>query len=48
MITDTPTMKQTLERILETQQITDNIRAAVQAGEITEAQAREIISEVLK
>ena len=48
MITDTPTMKNTLESILETVIITDNIWAAVQAGEITEAQAREIISEVLK
>ena len=44
----TDTMKQTLERILETQQITDNIWAAVQAGEITEAQAREILDGVLK
>jgi len=48
MITDTPTMEQTLKNILETQQVTDNVWAAVQAGEITEAQAREILEGVLK
>ncbi len=47
MITNTPTMKQTLESILETIIITDNIWAAVQSGEITEAQAREILDAVL-
>jgi len=48
MITETPTMRTTLESILETVIITDNIWAAVQAGEITEAQAREILEGVLK
>ncbi len=47
MITDTPTMKQTLESILETVVITDNILAAVKAGEITEAEARQILDGIL-
>lgn len=45
---NTPTLKDTLERILETQQITDNIWAAVKSGEITEQQAIELLDEVMK
>lgn len=44
---NTPTLKDTLERILETQTVTDNIWAAVKSGEITEQQAREILDSVL-
>jgi len=40
-------MIETLERILEIAVITDNIRAAEQAGEITHEQARELIDAIL-
>lgn len=42
------TLKETLERILEIAEITDNIRAAEVSGEITPEQARELINHILK
>ena len=41
------TLTETLERILEIAEITDNIRAAVSSGELTEEQGRELVSELL-
>ena len=38
---------ETLERILEIAEITDNIRAAVDSGELTEEQGRELVESVL-
>lgn len=48
MNTNTPTMEKTLKNIRETQEVTDHIWQAVATGEITEAQAVELIGEVLK
>jgi len=39
---------ETLERILEIAEITDNIRAAVSSGELTEEQGKEITDSILK
>ena len=39
---------ETLERILEIAEITDNIRAAVSSGELTEEQGRELTDSILK
>ena len=39
---------ETLERILEIAEITDNIRAAVSSGELTEEQGRELKDSILK
>ena len=41
------TLTETLERILEIAEITDNIRAAVSSGELTEEQGRELVDELL-
>ena len=41
------TLKETLKRILEIAIITDNIRAAENAGEITHEQVQELIDAVL-
>ncbi len=41
------TLTETLERILEIAEITDNIRAAVSSGELTEEQGRELVGELL-
>ena len=41
------TLTETLERILEIAEITDNIRAAVSSGELTEEQGREVLDNVL-
>ena len=38
---------ETLERILEIAEITDNIRAAVSSGELTEEQGKEITDSIL-
>ena len=42
------TLTETLERILEIAEITDNIRAAVSSGELTEEQGKEITDSILK
>ena len=42
------TLTETLERILEIAEITDNIRAAVDSGELTEEQGRELVNHILK
>ena len=42
------TLTETLERILEIAEITDNIRAAVSSGELTEEQGRELTDSILK
>jgi len=47
MITDTETMKATLESMRETQQIADNIHAAVSTGELTPSEAVEILDAVI-
>ena len=39
---------ETLERILEIAIVTDNIRAAVSSGELTEEQGKEITDSILK
>ena len=41
------TLTETLERILEIAEITDNIRAAVSSGELTEEQGKEITDSIL-
>ena len=41
------TLTETLERILEIAEITDNIRAAVTNGELTEEQGKETLDNVL-
>lgn len=41
------TLTETLERILEIAEITDNIRAAVSSGELTEEQGKEVLDSVL-
>ena len=41
------TLTETLERILEIAEITDNIRAAVANGELTEEQGKEVLDSVL-
>ena len=41
------TLTETLERILEIAEITDNIRAAVSSGELTEEQGRELTDSIL-
>jgi len=41
------TLTETLERILEIAEITDNIRAAVSSGELTEEQGRELVDAIL-
>lgn len=46
-ILNTPTMQSTLESILETMQITDNIWQSVADGERTPAEARELIDALL-
>ena len=38
---------ETLERILEIAIVTDNIRAAVSSGELTEEQGRELTDSIL-
>ncbi len=42
------TLTETLERILEIAEITDNIRAAVSSGKLTEEQGRELTDSILK
>ena len=42
------TLTETLERILEIAIVTDNIRAAVSSGELTEEQGRELTDSILK
>ena len=41
------TLTETLERILEIAEISDNIRAAVSSGELTAEQGRELIDSIL-
>ncbi len=41
------TLTETLERILEIAEITDNIHAAVSSGELTEEQGKEVLDSVL-
>ena len=41
------TLTETLERILEIAEISDNIRAAVDSGELTEEQGKEVLDSVL-
>ena len=41
------TLTETLERILEIAIVTDNIRAAVSSGELTEEQGKEVLDSVL-
>ncbi len=41
------TLTETLERILEIAEITDNIRDAVSSGELTEEQGKEVLDSVL-
>ena len=41
------TLTETLERILEIAIVTDNIRAAVVSGELTEEQGKEVLDNVL-
>jgi len=41
------TLTETLERILEIAIVTDNIRAAVSSGELTEEQGRELTDSIL-
>ena len=41
------TLTETLERILEIAEITDNIRAAVSSGELTEEQGKEVLDSAL-
>ncbi len=41
------TLTETLERILEIAIVTDNIRAAVSSGELTEEQGKEALDSVL-
>ena len=41
------TLTETMERILEITEITDNIRAAVASGELTEEQGKEVLDSVL-
>ena len=41
------TLTETLERILEIAEITDNIRAAVASEELTEEQGKEVLDSVL-
>ena len=41
------TLPETMERILEIAEITDNIRAAVTNGELTEEQGKEVLDNVL-
>ena len=41
------TLTETLERILEIAEITDNIMAAISSGELTEEQGKEILDSVL-
>ena len=41
------TLTETLERILEIAEITDNIRAAVSSGELTEEQGKDALDSVL-
>ena len=41
------TLPETMERILEITEITDNIRAAVSSGELTEEQGRELVDAIL-
>ena len=41
------TLTETLERILEITEITDNILTAVSSGELTEEQGREVLDNVL-
>ena len=41
------TLTETLERILEIAEITDNIRAAEMSGELTPQQARELVDALL-
>ena len=41
------TLTETLERILEITEITDNIRAAVASGELTKEQGKEVLDSVL-
>ena len=40
------TLTETLERILEIAEISDNIRAAVASGELTEEQGKEVLDSV--
>ena len=41
------TLTETLERILEIAEITDNIRAPVSSGELTKEQGKEVLDSVL-
>ena len=41
------TLTETLERILEIAEISDNIRAAVDSGELTEEQGKEVLDSAL-
>ena len=41
------TLTETLERILEIAEISDNIRAAVDSGELTEEQGQELTDSIL-
>ena len=41
------TLTETLERILEIAEITDNILTAVSSGELTEEQGRELTDSIL-
>ena len=41
------TLTETLERILEITEITDNILTAVSSGELTEEQGKEVLDSVL-
>ena len=41
------TLTETMERILEITEITDNIRAAVASGELTKEQGKEVLDSVL-
>ena len=41
------TLTETIERILEIAEISDNIRAAVDSGELTEEQGKEALDSVL-
>ena len=47
MITNTETMKATLESMRETQEIADNIHTAVSTGELTPSEAVEILDALL-
>ena len=41
------TLTETMERILELVEISDNIRAAVDSGELTEEQGKEVLDNTL-